>query len=164
MNRPVVYRHPVERVALLWTSSATLLATVLGAVVWTPESGSDKIAFLLAAVVVAVATGYQALFPYCFIRDGKVGIRTVRGLRSVPLDDVAGVEWRDARAPLGQAVYRYPAITVGGRVVRLDRAHFRPGSRRARLVEGFLDQLDPARQLGDESARPLLPSTPPSGG
>ncbi|RLK55299.1 hypothetical protein [Actinokineospora cianjurensis] len=142
--RPLaLYRHPVERIGLLWTASACLLGVVLAVLLWTPESGLDKVLFVAAACTTAAATGYQALFPYCFIRDGKLGVRTVRGLRTVVLADVDGLWRRDARAPLGRGVYRYPAITVGDKVIPLDRAHYRPGYRRERRIEEFLSQVEP---------------------
>ncbi|WP_026424261.1 hypothetical protein [Actinokineospora inagensis] len=144
MRPTALYRHPLERVGLLWTASAGALGAVLAASPWSPERPVDKLPVLAVAVLVAVATGYQALLPYCFIRDGKIGVRTVLGLRTVALDDVTGVERRDARAPLGRATYRYPAITVAGKVIPLDRAHYRPGFGREGQVEEFLRQVTPA--------------------
>ncbi|GAA3051254.1 hypothetical protein [Actinokineospora globicatena] len=142
--RPLaLYRHPVERVGLLWTSAACLLGVGLAVLLWTPESVLDKVMFVAAGVTTAIATGYQALFPYCFVRDGKLGIRTVRGLRTVELSEISGVWARDARAPFGRGIYRYPAITVGDKVVPLDRAHYRPGYRRQRRIEEFLSQVEP---------------------
>ncbi|MBM7772607.1 hypothetical protein JOD54_002811 [Actinokineospora baliensis] len=148
MRPRALYRHPVERFGLLWTASACALGVVLAVALWTPESGLDKVLLVVAACVTGAATAYQALFPYCFIRDGKVGIRTVRGLRTVALADITATSRRDARAPFGRAVYRYPAITVDGRVVPLDRAHYRPGHRREQRIEEFLSQLQGATTSG----------------
>ncbi|WP_018683060.1 hypothetical protein [Actinokineospora enzanensis] len=148
MRPGALYRHPIERVALLWTAAACVLGCALVVLLWTPGSGLDRVAFAAAAVVTAAATGYQALFPYCFIRDGRIGIRTVLGLRTVALGEISGVERLDARAPFGRAVYRYPAITVGDKVIPLDRAHYRPGFARERRIEDFLRQVQGATTSG----------------
>ncbi|PPK69178.1 hypothetical protein V5P93_001556 [Actinokineospora auranticolor] len=156
--RPL-YRHPVERVGLLWTAVACALGAGLGVALWSPGSGLDKTALLLAAGVTAVATGYQALFPYCFVRDGRVGVRTVRGLRTVAVAEVTGVQRRDARAPLGRAVYRYPALTVGGRTIPLDRAHYRPGTRREQRIEQFLRAIEPVALAAGEATGSITGAT-----